>query len=78
MTRSFDYPVSTMSNTILSGVTKKGYWLFEGIPKNSGTGTFTFEIGFMDKSKFSFNVPLNGEDYDGCTKRRWGIATLFL
>jgi len=56
---SSDYTVSTMSNTILAGVTKKGFWLFEDIPKNSGTGEFTFEIGFMDKDTFSFDVPLN-------------------
>jgi len=56
---SSNYPVSTMSNTILSGVTKKGFWIFEDIPKNSGIGDFTFQIGFMDKETFSFDVPLN-------------------
>lgn len=55
---SDDYGVSSESETILSGVTKKGYWLFRDVPKNSGTGTFTFEIGYSDKKKFSFSVPL--------------------
>jgi len=53
------YPVSAGSETILPKVTKKGWWLFENVPKNSGIGTFTFQIGFIDKEVFSFEVPLN-------------------
>lgn len=56
---SSKYTVSTMSSTILPMVIKKGFWLFEGIPRNSGMGKFRFEIGFMDVEVFSFDVPLN-------------------
>ncbi len=56
---SFDYPVSTLSETILPGITKTGYWYFEDIPKSSTTGTFSFELGFMDKDVYKWTIPLN-------------------
>jgi hypothetical protein len=55
---SYDYPVDTLSTTILPGVTKKGYWLFDKVPKKGTDGTFRFDIGFMNKDTFSFKVPL--------------------
>lgn len=56
---TFDYPVSTMSETILPRITKTGYWYFDEIPRNSGFGTFSFETGFMDKETYKFTIPLN-------------------
>lgn len=56
---TFDYPVSIISNSLISGVTKQGYWIFENVPKNIGTGQFSFETGLMNKETYSFSVPLN-------------------
>lgn len=56
---SFSYPVSTMSNTILPGVTKEGYWEFDDVPATGGEGIFTFELGWSNPDIFRFDVPLS-------------------
>ena len=48
--------------TIYPNVMKKGYILFEGIPKAIGTAKLAFQLGYDAQYKeylFEFNIPVN-------------------